>query len=120
VILFTLALAAFLPAHWFSIPDWRVELAKLGVHLPDAVSPQPWITLQSTSSDPSNLNAGLALYFAQMREGCVDDALTTQQSLAEVRGRPKYLACMEAELWAHKGEWPKAWTAWQRYDPVKL
>src|ERR1700704_4668651 len=46
VILFALALAAFLPAHWFFVAHWRTELAKLGIQLPDTVSPQPWITLQ--------------------------------------------------------------------------
>src|SRR3984893_11139279 len=46
VILFALALAAFLPAHWFFVADWRIALAKLGIQLPETVSPQPWITLQ--------------------------------------------------------------------------
>ena len=43
-----LAAAAFLPAHWFGMPDWRVALTKdLGIQLPDTVSPQPWLTLDS-------------------------------------------------------------------------
>jgi O-antigen ligase len=43
-----LAAAAFLPAHWFGLPDWRVALTKdLAIQVPDTVSPQPWLTLDS-------------------------------------------------------------------------
>jgi O-antigen ligase len=43
-----LGAAAFLPAHWFSIPHWRIALTKdLGIELPDTVSAQPWMTLDS-------------------------------------------------------------------------
>ncbi len=43
-----LAAVAFLPMHWFSIPHWRIALTKdLGVGLPDTVSAQPWMTLDS-------------------------------------------------------------------------
>ncbi len=43
-----LAAAAFLPAPWFGVPDWRVALTKdLGIQLPGTVSPQPWLTLDS-------------------------------------------------------------------------
>jgi O-antigen ligase len=44
----TLGAAAFLPAHWFAIPAWRLALTKdLGVHLASTVSAQPWMTLDS-------------------------------------------------------------------------
>ncbi len=42
------ALIGFLPAHFFASPEWRTKLLSFGVHLPDAQSPQPWLTLQST------------------------------------------------------------------------
>ncbi len=43
-----LAATAFLPAHWFTIPAWRVALTKdLGIQLPATVSPQPWMTADS-------------------------------------------------------------------------
>src|SRR5437588_5837133 len=43
-----LAFVAFLPSHWFPLPDWRSTLEKLGAKLPATVSAQPWLTLQST------------------------------------------------------------------------
>ena len=44
----TVAACAFLPGHWFASPDWRVALMKdFGVALPDMVSVQPWLTLDS-------------------------------------------------------------------------
>jgi tetratricopeptide (TPR) repeat protein len=45
--LFALALVGFLPARWFPMPQWRTELEKLGVQLPETVSAQPWLTLES-------------------------------------------------------------------------
>ena len=46
--LFVLAMVAFLPAHWFPIPEWHADLTKLGVQLPATISAQPWLTLEST------------------------------------------------------------------------
>ena len=48
--LLALALAGFLPAHCFSIPPWRSELAGLGLPLPGTMSPQPWLTLEAVFS----------------------------------------------------------------------
>jgi len=47
-VLLLLAGAAFLPASWFSTPEFRIELGKIGVQLPVTVSAQPWLTLQSS------------------------------------------------------------------------
>ena len=46
--LFALAITAFLPASWFSIPQWRTELLQLGARIPPTHSPQPLLTLQWT------------------------------------------------------------------------
>ena len=36
----------FLPAAWFGMPEWRLELTgRLGMDLPSTLSPQPWMTL---------------------------------------------------------------------------
>ena len=46
VLFLALAAVAFLPAHWFFLPHWRVALTNdLGVQLASTVSPQPWLTL---------------------------------------------------------------------------
>ena len=48
VMLLLLAGAAFLPASWFSTPEFRIELGKIGVPLPSTLSAQPWLTLESS------------------------------------------------------------------------
>ncbi|HEY4284303.1 MAG TPA: O-antigen ligase family protein [Chthoniobacterales bacterium] len=42
-----LPLTEFLPANIFPAPAWRTTLTGFGIHLPNTVSPQPWITIQS-------------------------------------------------------------------------
>lgn len=45
-----LALAAFLPANWTTLPPWRQHLVDdLHVTLPFTRTPQPWLTLQACS-----------------------------------------------------------------------
>jgi len=47
ILFMALALAAFLPAEWGPIPDWRLHLtANLNVPLGNLRTPQPWLTLQ--------------------------------------------------------------------------
>ena len=42
------ALAAFLPARWFAIPEWRKTLTgEYRVELPQTMSPQPWVSLHA-------------------------------------------------------------------------
>ena len=44
--LILLSLTAFLPATWFGLPTWHVQLdSRMG--LPHTLSPQPWISLES-------------------------------------------------------------------------
>jgi len=46
VLLVCVACAAFLPASWFGIPEWRRELIRNGVVPGDMVSAQPWISIE--------------------------------------------------------------------------
>jgi O-antigen ligase/tetratricopeptide (TPR) repeat protein len=41
-----LILLGFAPAQWVPVPQWRTEFSTLGVSLPNAFSPQPWLTLE--------------------------------------------------------------------------
>ena len=43
-----LALVAFLPANWFPQSDWRQAFARFGIPLPGTLTPQPWLTLESS------------------------------------------------------------------------
>jgi len=47
--LMLLAVIAFLPAQSVSTPAWRSGLTSLGVHLPNTISAQPFMTLEATA-----------------------------------------------------------------------
>ncbi|MEO8439778.1 MAG: O-antigen ligase family protein [Spartobacteria bacterium] len=48
LLFFALAAVAFLPAHWFAVPPWRIALTNdFGLQIPSTVSVQPWLTLDS-------------------------------------------------------------------------
>ena len=62
---------------------------------------------------PADFQNGLALYFAQKKSGETDAALATVAALKKIAGHPAYVSWLEAELWAEKADWEKAWQAWQ-------
>lgn len=46
--IFAIGLTAFLPGHWFPIPEWRRQLTSdFRVSLPDTLSPQPWVSVHA-------------------------------------------------------------------------
>jgi tetratricopeptide (TPR) repeat protein len=59
---------------------------------------------------------GIALYMAQVKNGNIDAALTTVRKLNALKESPKYLSHVEADLWAKKENWQKAWQAWVQYS----
>ena len=80
--------------------------------LPQAGSQEPLEGLRARFLVSRNdLGDGLALYFAQIREGQVDEALRTVRELSALPGSPKYLFFLEAQLWAQKELWKEAWEA---------
>lgn len=83
--------------------------------VPQVTSGEPSSVLQSRFKVKPAVDDGLALYSAQVKEGKIDSALATLESLLRLEGSPKYLLYMEAELWAEKGEWQKAWKALERF-----
>jgi hypothetical protein len=64
---------------------------------------------------PDNYGIGYALYRAQMQNGQVDDALMTARHFSERAGAPAYFHFLEAQCWAEKGNWERAWNAWLSY-----
>jgi O-antigen ligase len=64
---------------------------------------------------PEDLQEGLAFFTALRQQRQLDEALATLQAVDRLPGRPDYVPWLEAELWAEKREWAKAWEAWQRY-----
>ncbi len=70
-------------------------------------------------SAPDNLAIGYALYHAQMERGRVDDALLTARHFSERQNSPAYFHFLEAQCWAAKENWERAWSAWQSFQAAK-
>jgi O-antigen ligase len=95
------------------------EIAALHVPapiIPQASTTQPIKDLAADfASHPDNLSEGLILVLAQMKAGDNEPALETLRSLAKMPDHPRYLAYIAAQLFGTRGEWEKAWAAWQIY-----
>jgi O-antigen ligase len=68
---------------------------------------------------PDNFAFGYALYRKQMERGQIDDALNTARHFTERQNSPTYFHYLEAESWAAKGNWERAWKAWQNFWNAK-
>jgi Flp pilus assembly protein TadD len=66
-------------------------------------------------TNPDNYSAGYALYREQMRRGRVDDALLIARHFSERGNAPAYFHFLEAQCWAAKENWERAWRAWLSY-----
>jgi len=87
--------------------------------IPQKQSSAPLASLETRFKlTPTDVDAGIALYFAQLREGKSDDAFATLQIIAPLPASPKYVFYLEAQTWAEKGEWAKAWKALQQFEPT--
>jgi hypothetical protein len=62
-------------------------------------------------SAPDNYAIGYALYRAQVQSGRIDDALNTARHFSERGNSPAYFRYLEAQCWAEKQNWERAWTA---------
>ena len=61
---------------------------------------------------PDNYAIGYELYHAQTQSGRTDDALNTARHFSERANSPAYFKHLEAQCWAEKQNWERAWTAW--------
>jgi hypothetical protein len=68
---------------------------------------------------PDNYGVGYALYRAQQRAGRLDDALLTARHFSERARAPAYFHYLEAQCWAEKENWERAWTAWQEFHSAR-
>ena len=71
------------------------------------------------SAAPDNYEIGYALYRAQMQNGRVDDALMSARHFSERAGAPPYFHFLEAQCWAEKENWERAWKAWQAFHSAQ-
>jgi O-antigen ligase/tetratricopeptide (TPR) repeat protein len=87
----------------------------------------PRITTSSSLEDlekrfhatPDNFGLGYELYRAQMQSGRIDDALFTVRHFGERPNAPAYFHFLEAQCWAAKQNWERAWNAWQAFRSAR-
>jgi len=68
---------------------------------------------------PDNEGIGYELYRAQMQNTRVDDALLTASHFSERPNSPAYFHFLEAQCWAEKQNWERAWNAWQQFQAAQ-
>jgi O-antigen ligase len=68
---------------------------------------------------PDNYAIGYELYHAQMQSGRVDDALMTARHFSERANSPAYFRYLEAQCWAEKQNWERAWNAWLAFHSAQ-
>jgi O-Antigen ligase len=68
---------------------------------------------------PNNYGIGYKLYRAQIQNGRVDDALLTARHFSERSSSPAYFHFLEAQCWAEKQNWERAWNAWQAFQAAQ-
>jgi len=69
---------------------------------------------------PNNYGIGYELYRAQMQDGRLDDALLTARHCSERPNSPAYFHFLEAQCWAEKQNWERAWNAWQTFHAAQV
>jgi hypothetical protein len=69
---------------------------------------------------PYNYGIGYELYRAQMQNGQVDEALLTARHFSERSTSPAYFHFLEAQCWAEKRDWERAWNAWEEFQAAQV
>jgi hypothetical protein len=69
---------------------------------------------------PDSYGIGYELYRAQMQNGRVDEALLTARHFSERPDSPAYFHFLEAQCWAEKQNWERAWNAWQAFQSTQV
>jgi hypothetical protein len=69
---------------------------------------------------PYNYSIGYELYRAQMQNGRVDDALLTARHFSDLPNSPAYFHFLEAQCWAEKQNWERAWNAWRAFQAAQV
>lgn len=67
-------------------------------------------------TSPNNYGVGFALYDEQLRVSKTDEALATARHFTDDRNAPAYFHYLEAEAWAAKQNWERAWNAWCAFE----
>src|SRR5438552_1324262 len=70
-------------------------------------------------SAPDNYAIGYALFRAQRQRGRTDDALQTVRHFSEHPNTPAHWKYLEAQLWAEKQNYDRAWKAWESFHAAQ-
>jgi len=90
------------------------------VLLPRVATNLPLRDLEERShAAPNNYGVGYELYRAQMQNSRIDDALLTARHFSERPNSPAYFHFLEAQCWAEKQNWERAWNAWQAFQAAQ-
>lgn len=68
---------------------------------------------------PHNYAIGYELYRAQKQSGRIDDALMTVRHFSGRANSPAYFRYLEAQCWAEKQNWERAWNAWLAFHAAQ-
>jgi hypothetical protein len=71
-------------------------------------------------ASPDSYAIAYDLYRAQERAGRIDDALQTVRHFSDRKGTPAYWKYLEAELWAEKQNYDRAWKAWESFHAAQV
>ncbi|HSV64124.1 MAG TPA: O-antigen ligase family protein [Chthoniobacterales bacterium] len=74
---------------------------------------------QALHANPDSYALGFQLYHEQMQQRLVDEALITVRHFTDLPGAPRYFHFLEAEAWAEKQDWERAWNARKKFDAAK-
>jgi tetratricopeptide (TPR) repeat protein len=74
---------------------------------------------QALHASPDNYSLGFQLYREQMQQGLVDEALMTVRHFTGLPDCPRYFYFLEADAWAAKQDWERAWAAHKKFETGK-
>ena len=74
---------------------------------------------QALHANPDSYGLGFQLCYEQMQQGLVDEALMTVGHFTDMPGAPRYFHFLEAEAWAAKQDWERAWNARKKFNAAK-
>ncbi|HZR77825.1 MAG TPA: O-antigen ligase family protein [Chthoniobacterales bacterium] len=123
----------WLPYAWFGLAKARANTRdfrgayELTRHYGDSPA-LPRVSLNTTDrlqlesrfrASPDTYAIGYELYRAQEKEGRIDDALQTVRHFSDRHNTPAYWKYLEAQLWAEKGNFERAWNAWLKFHDAQ-
>jgi len=123
----------WMPYAWFGLAKSRASVGdfrgayELTEHYGD---PPALPRINSNTSDilklesqyrgsPDSYAIGYTLYRAQKQNGRIDDGLQTVRHFSERANTPAYWKYLEAQLWAEKQNYERAWRAWSKFHDAQ-